>query len=103
VNQLVESLIRRGVGAPLCNGLGLVVIETKGRKTGARRTVPVLANRVGNSLFVSTVRADSQWVRNLEADANPQVVLNRRVRDVRVKTRRVGSWTVLRLELQPQV
>jgi hypothetical protein len=56
INQFAEALIRAGIGGPLCVGLGLVVIEAKGRKTGSPRSVPVLANRVGNRLYVSTVR-----------------------------------------------
>jgi hypothetical protein len=100
VNRIVEGLVRTGVGAPCSYGGGVVVIETKGRKTGARRTVPVLAQRLGNSLFVSTIRENSQWVRNLQADESPTVVVNKQSRAVNVTSRHIGQWTVLRLELQ---
>jgi deazaflavin-dependent oxidoreductase (nitroreductase family) len=100
VNQFAEALIRAGVGGPLCVGLGLVLIETKGRKTGAPRSVPVLANRVGNRLYVSTVRSQSQWIRNVEADDTPRVIVDRKSRAVRVKSVQVGPVRVLELLLQ---
>jgi F420H(2)-dependent quinone reductase len=99
INQLAESAVRAGFLAPCYVGLGLVVIETKGRKTGEPRSVPVLANRVGRNLFVSTVRENSQWVRNLVADDAPSVVVSGIRRSVSVTSRRVGPWTGLRLEL----
>jgi DNA-binding LacI/PurR family transcriptional regulator len=101
VNQVVEGLVRAGVGTPCNYGGGVIVIETKGRKTGARRTIPVLAQRLGNTLIVSTVRANSQWIRNLKADDAPTVVVNKQSRPVTVTSRQIGSWTVLRLEMQP--
>jgi DNA-binding LacI/PurR family transcriptional regulator len=100
INQFVESAVRAGVGSPCAWGGGVVVIETKGRMTGERRTVPVLARRFGDTLIVSTIRASSQWVRNLEADDSPAVVVDRRSRPVTVQVRRFGNWTVLRLDLK---
>jgi deazaflavin-dependent oxidoreductase (nitroreductase family) len=80
-------------------GSGLVLVETKGRKTGVRRTTPVFAQRVGNTLIVSTVRGNSQWIRNVLADKNPEVFVDKRSRAVKVSSRRIGTWTVLRLQL----
>jgi deazaflavin-dependent oxidoreductase (nitroreductase family) len=100
INQIVEGLVRSGVGSPCAYGSGVVVIETKGRKTGTPRTLPVLAQRFGNTLIVSTIRSKSQWVRNLQADDSPTVVVNKKSQPVTVTSRNIGQWTVLRLELQ---
>jgi deazaflavin-dependent oxidoreductase (nitroreductase family) len=99
INNIVEGIVRAGIGSPLCAGIGLVIIETKGRKTGQPRSVPVLAQRFRNTLFVSTVRADSQWVRNLRADDSPAVIVGRRSQDVVVTSRQIGRWSVLRLDI----
>jgi F420H(2)-dependent quinone reductase len=102
INQIVEAVIRAGVGGPCYLGVGLVIIETTGRRSGIARSVPVLANRIGETLVVSTVRSKSQWIKNLQADPNPHVVVNRKSRSVSVKSRSIGSWTVLRLHLQDE-
>jgi deazaflavin-dependent oxidoreductase (nitroreductase family) len=99
INQFAEAIIRAGVGAPCYVGVGLVLIETKGRKSGLPRSVPVLAQRVGNRLFVSTIRKNSQWVKNLVADPAPRVVLHRKSRSVTVQSNNVGNWTLLQLDL----
>lgn len=63
-------------------GAGLVVIETTGRVSGETRSVPLVALRVGRRVFTSTVRGDSQWVKNLEADPAGAVWLHGRRREV---------------------
>ncbi len=100
-NDVVEQLVRAGIGSPLPLPLsaGIVLLETKGRVSGKPRNMPLLTQRIGNSLIVSTVRASSQWVRNLEADDAPRVVLNGKSRSVKARVRRVGDWTVVRLDL----
>jgi deazaflavin-dependent oxidoreductase (nitroreductase family) len=99
VNRLAERAIRAGLGVPCYVGVGLVLVETKGRKTGQPRTVPVLANRLGNTIFVSTVRENSQWIRNLQADPAPSVVIDRRSQPVTVSAVKLGRWNVLRLDV----
>jgi deazaflavin-dependent oxidoreductase (nitroreductase family) len=99
INQLAEVAVRAGIGVPCYVGVGLVLIETKGRKSGSPRTVPVLANRIGDRLYVSTVRENSQWVRNLQADQTPTVVVDQQSQPVRVKLVKLGSWRVLRLDI----
>jgi hypothetical protein len=101
-NDTVEQLVRAGLGSPLPLPLsaGIVLIETKGRVSGKPRNTPLLAQRIGNTLIVSTVRTASQWVRNLEADDAPTVVLNGKSRPIKVAVKRIGDWTVVRMDLK---
>lgn len=99
LNRVVEPLVRSGFAAPLpCGGLGLALVESTGRVTGVTRTVPVVAVRLGDRVLTSTVRSDSQWMRNLEADADAGVWLNGRRRAARATVRR-GPLTVAELAL----
>ena len=65
--------VKAGAFTPPPFGVGLVVLETTGHRSGLRREVPLLAARVGRRITVSTGRADSHWVTNLEADEEPAV------------------------------
>ncbi len=71
LNQFVEPLVRAGVGGPLLLPAGAIVIETKGRTSGRRVNVPLMAAMVGDLILVSTIRRRSSWLKNLAA--NPEV------------------------------
>lgn len=88
LNRVVAPLARGGALSPPPLGGGVVVLETTGRRSGKRREVPLLATRVGDRVFVSTVRSDSQWVRNAEADSSVGVWLNGFRRDGVARVRR---------------
>ena len=67
LNQLIDPMLRAGFGFPCFAPAGAILLETTGRRSGRKRTVPVLATRVGRLLLVSTARSRSQWMKNLAA------------------------------------
>ena len=98
LNAVVRPAVQAGLGNPFPIGAGAVVLETTGRRSGLPRLVPVLSTRKGDTLTVSTVRSDSQWIRNAEADANVAVWLGGRRREA-VATVRRGPLNTVRLDL----
>ncbi len=84
------------MGSPLPIGFGLVVLETTGRSSGATRSVPVVAFRAGRHVTVSTVRPDSQWVKNLEAEPDAALWRNGTRREVTADVQR-GRLNVVTL------
>ena len=70
-NQVMEPLIRAGLGAPFFSPIGAIVVETRGRRTGRRLDIPLIGLVFGDMVVVSTVRSGSEWVKNLSA--NPEV------------------------------
>lgn len=101
LNRVVAPLVRAGAASPWVLGGGLVLLETTGRRSGLVRQVPVVASRIGDRITVSTVRSDSQWLRNLEADPAASVWLGGRRRAVRARVSR-GPVNVTTLTLQPE-
>lgn len=73
LNSVVEPAVKAGLANPLPVGSGAIVLEVTGRVSGKPRRIPLLASRVCGKLAVSTVRSDSQWLKNVEA--NPQVTV----------------------------
>ncbi|MEM7412157.1 MAG: nitroreductase family deazaflavin-dependent oxidoreductase [Myxococcota bacterium] len=69
LNRFVEPLVRAGLGSPRLAPGGLVVLETRGRKSGRRYRTPLVASRFGSYVLVGTYRGNrSQWVLNLAAE-----------------------------------
>ncbi len=50
-----------------------MILVTTGRVSGEPREVPVSAIRLGDRIIVATVRSNSQWFKNLQAD--PRAVI----------------------------
>ena len=98
LNQVVEPALDRGIGNPLPIGVGAVVVETTGRVSGKPRRVPLLTSRLGDRLVVSTVRSDSQWLANLEAEPNLRVQVGGEFREATAETTR-GPLNVAVLQL----
>lgn len=73
VNRVVRPLVKAGVASPLPIGLGAVVLEHTGRVSGDTYEAPLFGLRVGDRVYVSTIRERSQWLKNLEADADAGV------------------------------
>ena len=94
LNSIVRPAVESGVGNPLPVGGGAIVLETIGRKSGEPRRVPLLASRCGGKLVVSTVRGDSQWLRNVEADPSVKVWLGGKPRHARATVTRGPLSTV---------
>ena len=95
LNAFVRPPVEAGLGNPPPFGGGAVVLETTGRVSGQPRRVPLLASRVGDTLVVSTVRGDSQWVRNVEAQPDVTVYLGGERRAARAEVYRGGLSTVV--------
>lgn len=69
LNRLVEPKVQAGFGSLWILPVGLIVLETTGRKTGSPQRVPLLAAMIAGHVVVSTVRVEqSDWLRNVLDD-----------------------------------
>ena len=98
LNSVVGPAVQRGVGNSAV-GLGLFLVESLGRKSGKVRTVPLLGERYGSKLVVTTVRPHSQWVRNLEAEPSAHVWVGGKRRSATATVRHFGNVAVATLRL----
>jgi hypothetical protein len=81
LNQFVEPLVRAGLGAPFLFPAGAIVVETRGRTSGRRSNVPLMAALVGDLVVVSTIRRRSNWLKNLSAHPDVRYWLGGRERE----------------------
>jgi hypothetical protein len=100
LNRFALPAVRAGLGNPLPVGIGLMVVESTGRVSGRTRQVPLVATRIGDTVRVSTVRGDSQWLKNLEADPVAAVYRWGRRSPVKASVRR-GPLNVATLSVSP--
>jgi deazaflavin-dependent oxidoreductase (nitroreductase family) len=74
VNRWVEPQIRAGLGSPRLAPGGLIVLETRGRKSGRLARIPLVATRLQGYFLVGTFRGGrSQWAKNLAATPDTRV------------------------------
>ena len=100
VNRVVTPAVKAGLGSPFPIGGGLVVLETKGRRSGLPREVPLASIRLGDRVVVSTFRRSSRWLSNLEATPQSRVWVSGKARPATAGVRR-GRLSIATLELQP--
>jgi len=81
LNQFVEPLVRAGVGSPGPWPTGVIVLETRGRKSGRTLSVPLLATLIGDLVLVGTLRRPSQWVSNIAHTPHVRYWMNGRARE----------------------
>ncbi len=82
LNRIVEPIVRKGIGSPRFLPSGLIVLETKGRKTGRRIRSPLAAIQVGEYVVVGTFRGNrSHWVQNLAKEPRTRFWLRGKLRD----------------------
>jgi len=83
VNGVVVPVARTGLTFPFVAPGGILVLEMKGRKTGRRIELPLMAANLGGVMLAATGRAArSQWLQNLAAKPSVQVWLWGRRRPV---------------------
>ncbi|HJR25723.1 MAG TPA: nitroreductase/quinone reductase family protein [Acidimicrobiales bacterium] len=102
INQAMTPLLRRGLGAPLPVGMGVVLLETTGRKSGRRREVPLLALRTPRSVVVATGRDRSDWLANVDDEPDVAVWLGGERRKATAHVRH-GPVDLVTLELAPWI
>jgi deazaflavin-dependent oxidoreductase (nitroreductase family) len=76
LNPLVKALVRRGLVR------GWAIVETRGRKTGARRETPVGNGLEGDTFWVvAEFGRRAAYVRNIEADPRVRICVRGMWRD----------------------
>jgi hypothetical protein len=81
LNQFIEPIVRAGYGSPCITPTGLIVLETKGRRSGIAHSVPVFATLIDDHLLVATLRGErSHWMRNVRVTPDVRYWLDGKVR-----------------------
>ena len=76
LNPVVRAAVRLGLPLPI-----VVILETRGRKSGQLRQIPVGKTLDGNTLWIVVEHGrKASYVRNIEADPHVRVRVGRRWR-----------------------
>lgn len=85
INARVEPHVRSGFASPGLFPVGLIVLETTGRRSGRTYRTPLFATQaLGGYLWVSTVLGKrANWLRNAKANSRVRYWLKGRLREGR--------------------
>ena len=87
LNTVVEPLARAGFASPDRWPVGVIVLQTTGRRSGEQRSNPVMAMVIDGHAIVGTARGErSDWFRNLQASSEVQFWLGGELREGRALT-----------------
>ena len=88
LNRLINAAVRLGLPTP-----SVVILETTGRRSGQPRRVPVTRLLEGDTLWIVTEHGRrAGYVRNIEADPNVRVRVDRRWRPGRATILADDDW-----------
>ena len=79
-NRMVAGLTRIGISV-----LGSRILRVRGRKTGTWYSTPVNLLELDGKRYLVAPRGHTQWVRNLRATGEGELVLGRRVERFRAE------------------
>jgi deazaflavin-dependent oxidoreductase (nitroreductase family) len=99
VNPLVRAAARAGIPLPL-----VVILETRGRKSGQPRRVPVGRALEGDTLWVVAEHGrKAAYVKNIEADPHVRVRVGRRWRPGTAHVLYDDDWRLRQRQLPNKV
>jgi hypothetical protein len=101
LNAVVEPIARSPLSGPLPVGTGLMLMESTGRRSGGRRSQPVLALRFGRTVYSATLRSSSDWVANLRATPEVELWLDGGRTAATAALRPLPRGTLATLQLDP--
>ncbi|CAA0121641.1 Uncharacterised protein [Halioglobus japonicus] len=102
LNAVVEPSVRLGIGSPTLTPASLIVLETVGFKSGARRRTPLWSIRLGRYRLISTARGNrSFWVKNLLKKPDTSYYLGGRRRKSHAIVIAEGASSAPLVELSP--
>ena len=85
LNSVVEPVVRAGIGSPCgVSPAGLIVLQTRGLRSGLPRSVPLFAMLIGGYTVAATMRVQrSRWLQNVRHCPDVRYWLGGQVRDAR--------------------
>ena len=89
-------------------GRVILLLTTRGRKSGLDRVTPLQYEEVGGDIYIgSAMGRNSDWLRNIQADPCVEVRAGKRrfqgAAEVVTEPRRIADYLELRLERHPQM